>query len=100
MKRFPMNLVTGIAALWLIGAPVIAQAQSTMTSASDPKSAETMNIGTLTAQATAGDAAAQLRLADDYFTGNGVAQDYDAAVIWYPKAAGQEIGRAACREKV
>ena len=46
-------------------------------------------LNALREAAAAGDAQAQFALADDYFGGVGVAQDYGQAVIWYRKSAAQ-----------
>ena len=63
----------------------------------------------LTKLAEDGNAAAQTELGNVYVHGEGVAQDFAAAVRWFRKAAEQgdaaaenslEIGRASCRERV
>ena len=49
----------------------------------------TNDIAQLTAQAEAGDAEAQYRLACRYSKGDGVTQDYGKAIAWLEKAAAQ-----------
>ena len=48
---------------------------------------ETVNVGDLKARASAGDTAATRELADMYYTGRGVEQDYREAARWYEKLA-------------
>ena len=55
--------------------------------AEDPSVAN--NIAQLTAQAAAGDAEAQYRLACRYSKGDGITQDYGKAIAWLEKAAAQ-----------
>lgn len=47
------------------------------------------DVGTIRPLATRGDADAQLQLADMYYTGNGLKQDYTQAFLWYRRAAQQ-----------
>jgi|GEM_PF-1296167 len=88
MKPYP--LISLAAALLLISSPVLAQTSGilpTRVAADQNVKAETADIATLQIQAQAGDVKAQVRLADDYFTGNGIGQDYAKAFDWYRKAA-------------
>ncbi len=52
------------------------------------------DIAQLRTQAEQGEAEAQFSLGLMYHTGEGVAQDYQAAVEWYRKAAAQDVGGA------
>lgn len=52
------------------------------------------DLATLTALATGGDAVAQNYLGTAYFLGRGAPQDYAAALIWYQKAADQNLADA------
>ena len=61
--------------------------------AEDPSVAN--NIAQLTAQAAAGDAGAQYRLACRYSKGDGITQDYGKAIAWLEKAAAQNHPNAA-----
>lgn len=88
MKPYlPLSLA---AALMVLSSPVLAQTfgiQSSQAVVDQNVKAETQNMATLQLRAAAGDAEAQVRLADDYFTGNGIGQDYAQAFEWYKKAA-------------
>lgn len=48
---------------------------------------DVLNVGDLKARAAAGDKAATRQLADRYYTGRGVEQDYREAARWYEKLA-------------
>jgi TPR repeat protein len=48
-----------------------------------------IDVSSLRQQAAAGDAQAQFALADHYFRGVGVAQDYGQALIWYRASEAQ-----------
>jgi TPR repeat protein len=51
-------------------------------------------LAALRKAAAAGDATAQNNLGSCYSNGQGVAQDYEQAVIWYAKAAEQGVACA------
>lgn len=87
MKPYPL---VSLAALLVFSSPVLAQTSGILPPqavADQNKKAETADIATLQIQAQAGDVKAQVQLADDYFTGNGIGQDYAKAFDWYKKAA-------------
>ena len=52
------------------------------------------DFSTLRLPAAAGDARAQFALANHYYRGVGVPQDYSQALLWYSKSAGQGFAPA------
>jgi len=82
--RLKYLLLPAFVALTLMTAVALAQVPPTI--AIDPA---------LLAKATAGDAAAQVQVADAYAAGTGAKPDYKQAAAWYRKAADQ--GKAAAQ---
>src|SRR6185437_10925724 len=62
--------------------------------AQTPAPAPNDDLATLRQQATAGDAEAEFALGNRYYRGLGVPQNYDQAILWYRKSAGQGFAPA------
>src|SRR5512137_697502 len=92
-----MNFLTRvtIAASFAIALVSSARAQAPLQASTQPTAPPPDNeFYALRQPAAAGDAQAQFALANHYFYGLGVAQDYRQALLWYNKSANQGFAPA------
>jgi uncharacterized protein len=81
-----LKLTAALAALMLTASPVWSATDARINQPAVAAEAS-KDVPALRRAAEAGDAKAQLRLADDYYLGNGVEQDFEKAFEWYNRAA-------------
>ena len=79
LKTICLRCILAVGAMMLFIAPASAQ-----------------NMLELVTQAEEGNAQAQYKLGSYYYSGHGVTQDYDRAVMWWKRAAEQGVADAQC----